>query len=145
SGPELDVSIDVAKTNIKVGESLDFEAIVNAKKPGNNPVSFVWKVNAVSEGFGKTFSKTFDSAGDFEVQLNATDFFGETDSAVVTITVSDDNNGGGGDDLVISNVQVSNVTQTSATITWTTNLSADSRVIYDTVSHTDISGESAPN
>ncbi|MCC6290766.1 fibronectin type III domain-containing protein [Candidatus Nomurabacteria bacterium] len=44
---------------------------------------------------------------------------------------------------VISNIQVTNVTQTGATITWDTNILADSRVIYDTVSHPTLG--TAPN
>ncbi len=37
------------------------------------------------------------------------------------------------------------LTDTSATITWTTNVAATSRVIYDTISHPNISGELPPN
>ncbi|MEA1929638.1 MAG: PKD domain-containing protein [Patescibacteria group bacterium] len=46
---------------------------------------------------------------------------------------------------VISNIRVTDITQTGATIRWDTDKPANSRVIYDTVSHSDISGESEPN
>lgn len=47
--------------------------------------------------------------------------------------------------LTISNVRVTDVTQTTAIVRWDTNLPANSRVIYDTVSHPSIAGQSAPN
>lgn len=53
-----------------------------------------------------------------------------SDSVIVNVSTS-----GGPVTPVISNIQVTNVTQTGATITWDTNILADSRVIYDTVSH----------
>jgi len=55
--------------------------------------------------------------------------------------------GGGGvvsQDLIIFNEMVSEVTDTTATITWTTNKNATSRVVYDTVSHPEISGQLPP-
>jgi PKD repeat protein len=60
----------------------------------------------------------------------------------VTITTT---GGGSGDPLTISNIRVTDITQTSVIIRWTTNRAADSRVIYDTVSHPSISGAAAPN
>ena len=44
---------------------------------------------------------------------------------------------------VISNIRVTDVTETSAIVRWTTDIVADSRVIYDTVSHPTLG--SAPN
>ncbi|MCK5320100.1 VWA domain-containing protein [Candidatus Parcubacteria bacterium] len=55
--------------------------------------------------------------------------------------------GGGGSvpqGLIISNEQAQ-ADCDSATITWLTNKFAGSRVVYDTVSHSDISGETKPN
>lgn len=52
---------------------------------------------------------------------------------------------GNNDPLTITNIQVTDITQTGATIRWTTNRPANSRVIYDTVSHPDISGQTGPN
>lgn len=45
----------------------------------------------------------------------------------------------------ISNIRITDVTQNSAVIRWTTNRPATSRVIYDTISHPDISTETEPN
>jgi hypothetical protein len=49
------------------------------------------------------------------------------------------------DPLTITNIRVTDVTYNSAIIHWTTNRVADSRVIYDTTSHSSITGQSAPN
>ncbi|MFH1170758.1 MAG: PKD domain-containing protein [Candidatus Vogelbacteria bacterium] len=49
------------------------------------------------------------------------------------------------DPLTITNIRVTDITYNSAIIHWTTNRTADSRVIYDTVSHASITGQSAPN
>ncbi|MEK7650680.1 MAG: PKD domain-containing protein [Patescibacteria group bacterium] len=46
---------------------------------------------------------------------------------------------------VISNIHVDGITQTSAVVHWTTNIPADSRVIYDTVSHPTIDLTHVPN
>ena len=62
-----------------------------------------------------------------------------SDSVTITTT------SGTSDPLTISNIRVTDVTKTSAIIRWTTNRAASSRVIYDTVSHSSISGQSAPN
>lgn len=55
----------------------------------------------------------------------------------------------GGSGYTYSNLEISNVAsvpgETSALITWDTNLLSTSRVIYDIVSHSDLSGTSAPN
>ncbi len=59
----------------------------------------------------------------------------------VTVTVPTPNT----DPLVITNVRVTDITQTSAIVRWTTNKPANSRVIYDTTSHPNISGASEPN
>lgn len=56
--------------------------------------------------------------------------------------------GGGGytyQDLYIFNERATKPSDTSVTVTWTTSKFATSRVIYDTVSHPDISGEVGPN
>ena len=67
-------------------------------------------------------------------------------------TCQTENGGGGGgggggsvpQGLIISNEQAQSDCD-SATITWLTNKFATSRVVYDTVSHSDISGETKPN
>jgi uncharacterized repeat protein (TIGR01451 family) len=55
--------------------------------------------------------------------------------------------GGGGivfEDLIISNVQVSNITTNTATVTWLTNKNATSRVIYGLNSVPDLAGYVPP-
>jgi len=68
-------------------------------------------------------------------------------------TIGEENNGGssgGGGGysykgLIISNEAVVDVTNNSATITWTTSESATSRVIFDKISHSDLTNCSSPN
>lgn len=67
---------------------------------------------------------------------------GGSTSDLVTVTITGNPHS---EDLVISNVRVTNVTTNSATIAWDTNQPANSRVIYDTVSHPSLAGASAPN
>ncbi|MFH0892732.1 MAG: thrombospondin type 3 repeat-containing protein [Candidatus Falkowbacteria bacterium] len=58
------------------------------------------------------------------------------------------NQGGSGwlpSELTIYNERAGNLSGDFITITWLTNKAGTSRVIYDTVSHPDVSGESAPN
>ncbi|MEK7552767.1 MAG: fibronectin type III domain-containing protein, partial [Patescibacteria group bacterium] len=47
--------------------------------------------------------------------------------------------------LTISNIQVTDITPSSAIIRWTTSRAASSRVIYDIVSHPSLTGQVAPN
>jgi PKD repeat protein len=77
----------------------------------------------------KTFTLTCTGAGGNTVRT-------------VTVTTSNDSTT---TDLIITNVRVTDITKNSVVIRWDTNLSANSRVIYDLVSHSSIAGQSAPN
>lgn len=70
------------------------------------------------------------TSGTYTRYVRCSDVHGNknTDDVVITLQVS----GGGGDTTppVITNVAASNITATSATITWTTNEAADSQVEY---------------
>ncbi len=64
-----------------------------------------------------------------------------SDSVTVNISTGD----GGPVAPVITNLRITDVGQHSFIVRWTTDKAADSRVIYDKVSHPDISGQSEPN
>lgn len=109
---------------------------------GDAPYSFVWTFGDATSAFGESYAKTYTATGTKTVRLTVNDHNAIEAETTITINVveADDT-----DPLTITNISVTDVTQTSAVIHWTTNRAADSRVIYDTVSHTDISSESAPN
>ena len=52
------------------------------------PLTFIWKVGE-EELTGQSVEYIFSESGDIEVELTATDYFGESDSITRTITVSD--------------------------------------------------------
>jgi hypothetical protein len=69
---------------------------------------------------------------------------GGTNTDTVSLSVQAPG-GGNNDPLTITNVRVTDIARTSVIVRWTTNRSATSRVIYDTVSHSSISGQPGPN
>lgn len=92
-----------------------------------------------------TRTKTYSTTGQRTVTLRVTDFNGNTNTRSISINVVE---GSQSDPLVISNIRVVSKTTNSAVIAWTTNRPATSRVIYDTQSRKDASGNptgQAPN
>lgn len=120
-----------------VGQSITFNGIATG---GTAPYAYVWNMDDGIQRFGQSASISYSTTGTKTVILTATDIEGATASTTINLNIT-----GTSTELVISNVQATGITQTGATITWNTNLAANSRVIYDTVSHSDISGASAPN
>lgn len=104
--------------------------------------SFRWSFSdGTASIVGQNQTVTFATAGSKTITLTVTDSAGAQNAKSVTVTAST----GSSQRPVISNIATSNITQTSVTITWTTDIPATSRVIYDTTSHPDISGQVAPN
>jgi PKD repeat protein len=108
---------------------------------GTAPYSYVWTFGDATSAFGESYSKTYTATGTKTVRLTVNDHNAVEADTTITINVVDADTSA----LTITNIRVTDVTQTSAIIRWTTNRAANSRVIYDTVSHTDISGQTAPN
>lgn len=108
---------------------------------GATPYSFVWTFGDATSAFGETFVKTYTATGTMTVRLTVNDHNAVEDETIITVNVV----AGEADPLTISNISITDITKTSAVIHWTTNRVATSRVIYDTVSHPDISGETGPN
>ena len=125
--------------SIAVGRVISFNASATG---GTAPYAYVWNFSDGIERFGQTPAISYSAAGTKTVTLTVTDFEGRTANKSITLNIT---GSGSADDLEITNIRVTNITQTGVTILWDTNLPANSRVIYDTVSHSDISGASAPN
>lgn len=98
--------------------------------------SGAWSGSKATSGSESTGA--LNTVGSYTYTLTCTGSNGSASDSV-TLTVQDN----GGTTLVITNVRVTDITQTTAIVRWTTNLPADSRVIYDTVSHPTLG--SAPN
>ncbi len=92
-------------------------------------------------------SKTYSTTGAKTVTLNVTDFNGNSGTKSITVTSGTVTNPDS--KPVISDVLVASKTQTTATITWKTDIDATSRVIYGLTSQKDpVTGKeigSAPN
>lgn len=122
-----------------VGQTINF---AGAATGGTAPYSFVWTFGDNTSAFGEMYSKSYSTAGTKTVRLTASDHNAVEGETTITLNIVA---GTSTDALAISNIRVTDITQTSAVIRWTTNRAADSRVIYDTVSHPDISGATGPN
>ncbi len=124
--------------NFNVGQSISFAGSATG---GQAPYVYVWHFGDNTSAPGQNFSKSYSTSGAKTVQLVATDFAGVHATTSITVNIGT----GSTDALTISNIRVTDITQTSAIVRWTTNRASDSRVIYDTASHTDISGATGPN
>jgi phosphodiesterase/alkaline phosphatase D-like protein len=126
--------------NVAVGQAVSLNG--TATGGTGTYASFRW---AFSDGtasiVGASQSVTFSATGTKTITLTVTDSNGDHAVASRTITVG----AGTSNKPVISNIHAINITQTSVTITWDTDIVATSRVIYDTTSHPDLTGLTAPN
>lgn len=126
-------------TTVSIGQAVNLTGVATGGT-GTYP-SYKWVFSdGTASLIGATQSVTFATAGSKTIALTVTDSNGDKANANVTVTVTS-----GPQKPVISNIATSNITQTSVTITWTTDIPATSRVIYDSTSHPDISGATAPN
>ncbi len=125
---------------LTVGQAVTFTGNATG---GEAPYAYGWNFGDSTNAAGKTFSKAFTSTGSKTVTLTVVDFAGTQVSTNITVNVVSGSTTT--DPLTISNIRVTDITQTSAIVRWTTNRASDSRVIYDTASHTDISGATGPN
>lgn len=130
--------------SFNIGQSITFSSTVSG---GISPYVYLWDFdgNGTTDGLGQNFTKSdgFATAGSKTITLTVGDSANPQSTVTRTITVNITDSSTPA--LAISNIQVTNVTQNGATVTWTTNKGATSRVIYDTVSHSSIAGASAPN
>ncbi len=132
-------------STFEVGESIDFSAEASG---GLKPYAFVWNFGDNTSFSGANHSKTYNEAGDYDVTVTTTDLDGTQDTASISLTITEEDDGGGTPTPtkpVISNIRVTDISETAATVRWTTDRAANSRVIYDTVSHLAIDTNAAPN
>lgn len=122
-----------------VGQSINFAGTATG---GTAPYSFVWTFGDSTTAFGENYSKSYTTTGTKTVRLTVSDHNAVEGETTITLNIVA---GSTTSPLTISNIRVTDVTQTSAIVRWTTNRAADSRVIYDTVSHPDISSATGPN
>ncbi len=140
SALQATIAAPAASASFEVGETVT----LTGQASGGTGVypSYRWTFSdGTSAIVGANQQVAFQTAGSKIITLTVTDSAGDYNVTSVTVNVTAEP----AEELVISNVRVTNITQTSVTILWDTNLSATSRVIYDTTSHPDISGETAPN
>lgn len=141
---QLNVSITSPANNaeVVVNQATSFTA---AATGGTSPVTFTWTFSEGPQLSGVTVSKAFATTGSKTVTVTAADRNGSK-TATINVNVV---NSTTDSKPVISNVLVASKTQTTATITWTTDIDATSRVIYGTTSQKDpVTGKeigSAPN
>lgn len=131
-GPSAIISAPANNVSYSVNQSINFVA---SDAGTNGPYSYVWNLgNGLVNLSGQNFSRSYTATGTKTVSLTVTDTQGRTDSKQITLNITDVA-ATTSTALAISNVQVTGVTASGVTITWTTNLPATSRVIYDTASH----------
>jgi hypothetical protein len=133
------ITAPATDASVVVGESVS----LNGTATGGTGTygSFVWEFDdGTNSVMGPSQNVTFATAGSKRITLTVTDSNVNRAAASRNITVTE-----ASVKPVISNIQATNITKTSVTITWETDIPASSRVIYDTVSHSDISGQTAPN
>jgi PKD repeat protein len=105
-------------------------------------VNYIWSFSdGTTSRTGQNQTVAFTTAGTKTITLMAGDASGANSVKTVNVTVST----GASQKPIISNIATSNITQTGVTITWTTDIPATSRVIYDTTSHPSLDGQVAPN
>jgi len=130
-------------SNVETGQTVTFTAAATGGEP---PYAYTWDFGDGAEAFGQSYQKTYTEPGAKTVVLTITDFAARTATANINLTIiAPPPPSPPGEPLTISNIRVTDVTHESAIIRWMTNRAASSRVIYDTVSHPSITGQSAPN
>lgn len=141
TAPTVSIVSPSNNAQVTVNQAVTFQAQVSG---GVAPVTYNWTFSEGQAKSGQTVSHTFTSIGTKTITVKAIDRNLADDTETITVNVVN----AASTDVVISNVQVSDISQNAATITWTTNIPATSRVIYDTASRKVENGGtigSAPN
>jgi len=139
----LEASIDAPAdgATYEVGEEITFTG--SATGGDNTSYNFGWDFDGEdSVGLQET-TYSFSTTGTKTITLTVNDLDLNEDTDEITIEIVDDTL----PPLEVFDIEVraEDITEDSAIIRWKTNTPATSRVIYDTVSHADISGEDAPD
>jgi PKD repeat protein len=141
NGLVIAIASPASGSNQEVNKSITFKANVTG---GTAPYQYKWNF-----GDGTTLADangvvlhTYANEGNYNVKLLVSDADDVQRETSINLVVGDSTQP---EEIVFSNIRVTDITKTSAVVRWTTNLPSTSRVIYDTVSHTSIAGQSAPN
>lgn len=137
AAPVATITAPVSGATYTTSQAVTF----TAASAGSDTYSYNWNFGGTYPVAGQSVTNTFSTIGSKTITLTVRDSQGRSASASVTINITD----GTTTALTITNVRVTDISSNSATIRWTTNRPADSRVIYDTVSHSSIAGASSPN
>ncbi len=125
--------------SVALGQTFNLQGLVTDASGG---VNYVWSFNdGTTNRGGQNQTVTFATAGAKVITLTVGDGSGASDVKTVSVVVT----GSDSSALVITNIRITDITSNSAVIRWTTNRVADSRVIYDTVSHPSLTGATSPN
>lgn len=127
TAPTVSIVSPSNNAQVTVNQAVTLQAQVSG---GVAPVKYNWTFSEGEAKSGQTVSHTFTSTGSKTITVKAIDRNLADDTETITVNVVNATT----QDVVISNVQVTDKTQNAATITWTTNIPATSRVIYDTAS-----------
>ncbi|MFA6416192.1 MAG: PKD domain-containing protein [Candidatus Paceibacterota bacterium] len=136
----LNATIDspIAASTVNVGQTVNLSASATG---ATGVVNYLWSFSdGTASRIGQNQTIAFATAGSKTINLMASDASGINSTKTVNITVAEASTA-----LTITNIRVTDVTTSSAIVRWTTNRAADSRVIYDTVSHPSITGATSPN
>lgn len=145
--PALVASIDTPASGatFDVGATIAFTGSATGGSGVESNYDYNWTWGDGTQDAGQNETHTYSTAGAKTVTYRVTDFAtGQTDTDTITVNIGEADE----DDLLITNVRVTDITQNSAIVRWTTNRPATSRVIYDTTSHQSENGGtvgSAPN
>ncbi len=132
-----------ASATFLVGQDINFSVSASGGTP---PYSFVWDFGDSTTLAGPAVVKSYTATGTKTVIAKGTDFAGVNQSQTISLNIAPIvPTATTTDPLTISNIRVTDVTYNSAIVHWTTNRVASSRVIYDVVSHSSITGQTAPN
>ncbi|MCX6712423.1 MAG: PKD domain-containing protein [Candidatus Vogelbacteria bacterium] len=118
-------------TTVKVGQAVSFSGRATG---GGGSYNLNWNFGDGLSADGSTATHTFTQAGTKTVVLKVVDIDQKiaNTSLVLTVNPADVTPSA---KPIISNISHGTPTQTSVTITWDTDIIADSRVIYDTKTH----------
>ncbi len=139
AGLNASITSPVAGATYTVGQTVNLSATSSSAV---GAVNYIWSFSdGTVSRTGQNQTVSFATSGPKTITLMAGDASGANSVKTVNVTVNASNSAR----PVISNIHAINITQTSVTITWDTDIVATSRVIYDTTSHADITGQTAPN
>lgn len=125
-----DGSIDQPTGDVTIDEGQTVQFAASGSDPDSNtPLSYLWDFGDGSipdSSQQNPGAVRYDTAGSYQVRMTVTDTLGLADAtpAVVTVNVNSP------EAPVVTDINAGSVGSTAATITWTTDRTSDSQVLY---------------